>query len=102
PLHPPSPSTLSPHATLFRSHQAGTTLHAQPRALTAMASSLRYIGLMSGTSMDAVDAVLLAIDPDAETPYRIQGHHSCPLPGPLRDRKSTRLNSSHVKTSYAV
>src|SRR5690606_41369537 len=31
------------------------------------------------------------------------GHRRCPAPGHLRaDRKSTRLNSSHVKISYAV
>src|SRR5439155_20012918 len=32
---------------------------------------------------------------------RIDGHFASPLPGTL-DRKSTRLNSSHVAISYAV
>src|SRR5439155_10094791 len=45
---------------------------------TRSASSEIYIGLMSGTSLDGVDSVL------------------------EQDRKSTRLNSSHVAISYAV
>ena len=39
-----------------------------------------YIGLMSGTSMDAVDAVLVS---HAEHPPRIVAHHSHPVPEAL-------------------
>src|SRR5690606_41297265 len=38
--------------------------------------------------------------PEARDPA---AHHEKPVPiGPVLDRKSTRLNSSHVKISYAV
>src|SRR2546426_9362981 len=32
----------------------------------------------------------------------VPGPHSAPSPSPVRDRKSTRLNSSHLVISYAV
>ena len=41
----------------------------------------RYIGLMSGTSMDAVDAVLLELGSDN---FRLLAHHSHPIPAELR------------------
>src|SRR5690606_40629587 len=34
--------------------------------------------------------------------WRVQGFRSFQIPGRSTDRKSTRLNSSHVKISYAV
>ncbi|MFZ5653827.1 MAG: anhydro-N-acetylmuramic acid kinase [Pseudomonadota bacterium] len=40
-----------------------------------------FVGLMSGTSMDAVDAALLDLGPDR---FRLVAHHSHPLPKPLR------------------
>lgn len=43
-----------------------------------------YVGLMSGTSMDAVDAVLLAIGRDNAT-FDVSGHVSRPVPSALRD-----------------
>lgn len=42
----------------------------------------RYIGLMSGTSADAVDAILVAIP--SEAPLRVLAVHSHPLPRELR------------------
>jgi anhydro-N-acetylmuramic acid kinase len=41
-----------------------------------------YIGLMSGTSMDAIDAVLV----DFAQGMRLRGTHSVPLPSELRQR----------------
>ena len=41
-----------------------------------------YIGLMSGTSMDAIDAVLV----DFSQGIRLLGTHSAPLPLELRHR----------------
>ncbi|MGD9660121.1 MAG: anhydro-N-acetylmuramic acid kinase [Porticoccaceae bacterium] len=46
-----------------------------------MTEALLYIGLMSGTSMDAVDAVLLAIGEDG---CAVKGHHSQPILPELR------------------
>ena len=46
-----------------------------------MAETLLYIGLMSGTSVDAVDAVLLAV---AGNRVAVKGHHCQPVPEKLR------------------
>lgn len=42
----------------------------------------RYIGLMSGTSVDAVDAILVTIQ--SEAPLRVLATHSHPVPGDTR------------------
>ncbi|MEY4363305.1 MAG: hypothetical protein RLZZ24_657 [Pseudomonadota bacterium] len=47
--------------------------------------SEHYIGLMSGTSMDGVDGVLVAFDATASQPkMRVLAHHAAPLPEPLK------------------
>src|SRR5690606_41695267 len=76
PLWPPRPprSTLFPYTTLFRSPGSNPDF-CQPRRLTI------------GTK--GIDPSSIGVDPMKD----------CSL---HRDRKSTRLNSSHVKTSYAV
>src|SRR5690349_23460131 len=83
-LRPPRSSTLFPYTTLFRS-QVG---------------ALRRIdGLRVAHDRDFVAAVERADDMRAlAQPGGAQGlHHPRPV-----DRKSTRLNSSHVEISYAV
>src|SRR5690606_41798198 len=96
-LHPTS--TLFPYTTLFRS----------PRV---MASASRHCSLLNSFSpsfLTASISVVSELHPrvrieDAstaqiffiESPWVILGVMPC------RDRKSTRLNSSHVKISYAV
>lgn len=45
---------------------------------------LLYIGLMSGTSIDAVDAVLLSISGTARNQLEIESHHSTPIPASLQ------------------
>src|SRR5690606_40365420 len=92
-LRPP-PSTLFPYTTLFRSaepYSRGRSSHAQPifstyrmpfnvrRSSLRVSSTLRLFFGMSGSSTTHCSSV-----------------SSC------LDRKSTRLNSSHVKISYAV
>jgi anhydro-N-acetylmuramic acid kinase len=48
--------------------------------------SEHYIGLMSGTSMDGVDGVLITFEPaNPHTPLQVQAHHALPLPQALRD-----------------
>src|SRR3989442_9384218 len=77
----PPRSTLFPYTTLFRSIQQG----AKPALCPG--DVLEELGL------PAADAGLGSRSPGA--PPRGQ-------PPDLRDRKSTRLNSSHVRISYAV
>src|SRR2546427_8551046 len=72
----PPRSTLFPYTTLFRS----------PRLLAAPVRP-RAGGRVSGHELRSV--------PAGEAARR-------PAPQPLRDRKSTRLNSSHSQISYAV
>src|SRR5690606_41787486 len=83
-IRPPPRSTLFPYTTLFRSHQA----------MVAAA----------GQVDDVVDhvraALLVGLDDEADAVPAFQGRFEAqPLE---QDRKSTRLNSSHVKISYAV
>src|SRR5690349_22477782 len=40
--------------------------------------------------------------PAAAAELAARSHHRAPAPGSGEDRKSTRLNSSHVEISYAV
>ncbi|MEY5098152.1 MAG: putative molecular chaperone distantly related to HSP70-fold metalloprotease [Pseudomonadota bacterium] len=43
-----------------------------------------YIGLMSGTSLDGVDGVLVDFDASADASPRVLASHGLPLPEPLR------------------
>src|SRR2546430_10820713 len=78
----PPRSTLFPYTTLFRSRrgrfdsQLTFSTAREPRELNAHAGATLILALS--------DLVV-----------------GCPT-GPLRDRKSTRLNSSHSQISYAV
>src|SRR3989442_10219052 len=69
----PPRSTLFPYTTLFRSPLRGL---------------LRFLG-MDGRVPHGLDRQI-----DTPRLYRLEQ--------PCRDRKSTRLNSSHVRISYAV
>src|SRR2546427_6785699 len=85
----PPRSTLFPYTTLFRSHWASIT-----KTLTAVAV------------MQLRDRDRLSLD-DRVTRYLpelAQVHDTFGAIGDitLRDRKSTRLNSSHSQISYAV
>src|SRR5207302_11502691 len=77
-------STLFPYTTLFRS-----------QCVPLRAASHPPDGLRRG-SRDVRAPTL--VDPRARRRARALG----PAAGRGADRKSTRLNSSHVKTSYAV
>ena len=44
-----------------------------------------FIGLMSGTSLDGIDAALVEIAGETATP-RLLAHHAEPMPAPLRER----------------
>src|SRR5690349_24175760 len=89
---PPAP-TLFPYTTLFRS----------PRRLLLRirrAEELRH-GLRRGGRAPASTALRDQEPGRLPDPPRAVQDRSRPAGGP-RDRKSTRLNSSHVDISYAV
>src|SRR2546426_8988541 len=79
----PPRSTLFPYTTLFRSGER------------PVAGQLINLGSGSATSVNEVARLLSEI---AGVP--IHTKHGEPRPG--EDRKSTRLNSSHLVISYAV
>ncbi|PWF24971.1 anhydro-N-acetylmuramic acid kinase [Corticimicrobacter populi] len=65
----------------------------------------RYIGLMSGTSLDGVDAVILQIDAgtsDQSTRFRIEAHASLPLPDDLRAELLALHEPSHDELTRAA
>src|SRR5699024_12846352 len=74
----PPPSTLFPYTTLFRSHRS---IH----------------GKGQDSQLPPFENRLTGSYPD---PLFLKKHQ--PSCRPHRDRKSTRLNSSHVSISYAV
>src|SRR5690606_41623518 len=89
----PPRSTLFPYTTLFRSQYVLTTQNTPPTtdavALTAGIESLTLTNLQENTT------------------YYFWYKRTCESGSGdfwlnYRDRKSTRLNSSHVKISYAV
>src|SRR5690625_5956942 len=83
----------------FDMHSSRTMKH----ATAARAGSLKAISALCG----AAAAVGGAVDPVLASGKASAGSSSAQcsvdkLDGPNRDRKSTRLNSSHVAISYAV
>src|SRR5258707_10678411 len=81
----PPRSTLFPYTTLFRSLLS--FMASSRRAAATRTASRQRAASVNGTGCGA--ALLLVHDVDAD-----------PVGG--RDRKSTRLNSSHANISYAV
>src|SRR2546426_6069556 len=77
----PPRSTLFPYTTLFRSR------------LLHLVEELARVG------GERLDVFALAFRKDGVERER---HHLCGRPAQIRDRKSTRLNSSHLVISYAV
>src|SRR5690606_41478927 len=81
-------STHFPYTTLFRSeNQEGRAVDDQRRAVLA------------GGEMRGLRASRRGDQREQRSPKR---GDAAPQPHGLLDRKSTRLNSSHVKISYAV
>src|SRR3712207_9376697 len=98
----PPRSTLFPYTTLFRSRHG--RMYTSPGA-----AGWRFVGgseergktCMSGGHSRIVRKMkkLLSHRPSAQD---ILLAVMWPVPGAVRDRKSTRLNSSHANISYAV
>src|SRR3712207_9474197 len=98
----PPRSTLFPYTTLFRSQEAGDwaaagdLLEANARALSAAGAEALLI--CANTMHLVVDRVR-----EAGLPVlHIGDALADAVRGCSRDRKSTRLNSSHANISYAV
>src|SRR3712207_7144505 len=93
----PPRSTLFPYTTLFRSLDHGCDERRRTRTLALEPAHERAErGRRRALPVDdLVGVVEVARD-------LLRGHHGGAAFGELRDRKSTRLNSSHANISYAV
>src|SRR5690606_41313571 len=91
-LRPPPTPTLFPYTTLFRSLRsvAGQLLVGvvADAALAGLRAHTRFLARRAGRAARAHAARSVSVQVEGALP--------------LTDRKSTRLNSSHVKNSYAV
>src|SRR3712207_7871497 len=85
----PPRSTLFPYTTLFRSHGVGTVALLAGGAVRGGRVVADWPGLAAANLQDGRD---LKATTDLRSVFK----------GILRDRKSTRLNSSHANISYAV
>src|SRR5690606_41655146 len=98
-LRRPPSSTLFPYTTLFRSTLGHIAYYQAEEGWLFCGDTLFAAGcgrLFEGTPEQMHHSLQrLAALPDATAVY-------CTHEYTLRDRKSTRLNSSHVKISYAV
>src|SRR5690606_40874013 len=91
---PPLPSLLLPYTTLFRSGVGGG-LYLQVPARSQVRLPGDAMKLSGWGRWPVADARIVGMDQLANGDW--------PCPAIARgDRKSTRLNSSHVKISYAV
>src|SRR3712207_7833919 len=92
----PPRSTLFPYTTRFRSDvdQVVAALREAAEQAVIRRPFLEPIELPGGRNLDAAEDEDEAASLE-KAPVRAGGPGS-------RDRKSTRLNSSHAKTSYAV
>src|SRR5690606_40847261 len=101
-LRPPPTSTLFPYTTLFRSPAAPPdtlAFHAGVKLVGHQATVTPHPALIAETSsqshpIEVLQQLNAALAPQAYAVAKRRGAHI--------DRKSTRLNSSHVKISYAV
>src|SRR5258708_27212408 len=79
----PPRSTLFPYTTLFRS----------------LLNALADIDTKNEYVLVGPDPLPAGVEKQLHIPF---SHHAKAVAGPLGDRKSTRLNSSHQIISYAV
>src|SRR5207253_9674333 len=93
PPRPPGP-TLFPYTTLFRSWRR----HGRAGSSAQLHQCILRGGRLEGATQHEGPAARSGDLPDG----RRQGRGGRALRARLSDRKSTRLNSSHVAISYAV
>src|SRR5690606_41932744 len=98
-IRPSAIATLFPYTTLFRSADGGNGPATAGQALNSQYAGTRerIQGYLEGISEAGIDPATVPIYEtlnDVGTTHAALEH--------FLDRKSTRLNSSHVKISYAV
>src|SRR5690606_40891306 len=98
-IRPPSRSTVFPYTTLFRSKTEGIDLSKDRAVLQRLTDAAEKAKIeLSGVASTNINLPFLTVGPDGEPK-----HLDIDLTrAQFQDRKSTRLNSSHVKISYAV
>src|SRR5690606_42145284 len=102
-LRPPSPpSPRFPYTTLFRSRAAGSGADARAGRELSVACVQRLLGIIGDdlpvSQHHAAPGIAPLLLPRSSCdPFARLSHRGNDL-----DRKSTRLNSRHVKISYAV
>src|SRR5205807_10037349 len=93
--HPPPTPTLFPYTTLFRSQRTGIKqrhIAADGEFTSHLAINAARAALAdAGLDAQSIDLIVLATSTPDNT-----------FPATAVDRKSTRLNSSHLVISYAV
>src|SRR3712207_7117062 len=95
----PPRSTLFPYTTLFRSLTLGAP-ELEVRADPLVVAAARPYVAAGGHAVGGVAVPLAAQQPAERGPHAV-GHDQAPA-ADGKDRKSTRLNSSHANISYAV
>src|SRR5690606_41946650 len=101
-FRPPPTSHLFPYTTLFRSIRNSNIMAIAPTAtianITGVSQSIEptYQNLYVKSNLSGEFTV---INPYLVRDLKARGLWDCDTP--VIDRKSTRLNSSHVKISYA-
>src|SRR5690606_41807786 len=98
-LRPPPSSTLFPYTTLFRSKaKYQSWRHWARRCLGIVSATRLKCSCPKAPRNTASKNFFISLKPRAITTY----NQADPKVDGRGDRKSTRLNSSHVKISYAV
>src|SRR5690606_40729175 len=92
-IRPPPSATLFPYTTLFRSVGGRPSTSARCRS-----AIIHMLSPCSTTTLSDSRGASAAGGAGVRSAVGGEGRRS----GPAGDRKSTRLNSSHVKISYAV
>src|SRR5690606_40698189 len=95
---PPSKSTLFPYTTLFRSRLSTASIC----IILTFTIIFEFIKIGSYHVLVQQHALNLKVWTNIGMNFVLDLIHSLSILERVRDRKSTRLNSSHVKISYAV
>src|SRR5207302_10726052 len=94
----PLRSPLFPYTTLFRSEVAHASYATRPAAIVVVTLPRRRLP----SSHEFAERERKRSSRTRQVESRFRRTRFAGAPTTMRDRKSTRLNSSHVKISYAV